>query len=263
MLTRNQCLDGVEACKNRLKVLKTQSGGLRKVHLRDCLIKAQEDGDESRRRGILRTIRREEQKSVWRRINQAINRPSLGAIPFVQRMEDGEVVNITETEEMNREIQAVTEKQFDLSMSALITMLSLREKLGFLSDTDFATSLLWGEVHIWADIDDATTTVIKEIIRLFQTLWEDHTDFTLGESDFRHFWRKFKEKASLSILGVHVGHYKSATFSDMATNFLSRKITLIVRGGCPPERWGHGLQVLLEKVVGVALVNKLRAILLM
>ena len=31
---------------------------------------------------------------------------------------------------------------------------------------------------------------------------------------------------------------------------------------CPPDRWGHGLQVLLEKVGGVALVNKLRAILL-
>jgi hypothetical protein len=33
--------------------------------------------------------------------------------------------------------------------------------------------------------------------------------------------------------------------------------------GCPPERWGHGLQVLLEKIAGVALVTKLRAILLM
>jgi hypothetical protein len=57
-------------------------------------------------------------------------------------MEDGEVVDITETEEMNREIQAVTEKRFDLSMSAPITMSSLREKLGFLSDTDFATRFL-------------------------------------------------------------------------------------------------------------------------
>jgi hypothetical protein len=33
--------------------------------------------------------------------------------------------------------------------------------------------------------------------------------------------------------------------------------------GCPPERWGHGLQVLLEKIAIVALVTKLRAILLM
>ncbi len=41
------------------------------------------------------------------------------------------------------------------------------------------------------------------------------------------------------------------------------KIALIARGGCPPDHWGHGLQVMLEKVAGVALVNKLRAILLM
>ncbi len=35
------------------------------------------------------------------------------------------------------------------------------------------------------------------------------------------------------------------------------------RGGCPPDHWGHGLQVLLEKTAGVALVTKLQAILLM
>jgi hypothetical protein len=38
---------------------------------------------------------------------------------------------------------------------------------------------------------------------------------------------------------------------------------LIVCGGCPPELRGHGLQILLEKVAGVALVNKLQTILLM
>jgi hypothetical protein len=113
-------LDGVEACTRRLKVLKAQLGGLRKVHLRDCLIKAQEDGDKAKSQGILCTIKREEQKSIWRRIDQAINEPSLGVIPLVQNMEDGEVINITETEEMNKEIQEVTEKRFDLSMSALL-----------------------------------------------------------------------------------------------------------------------------------------------
>jgi hypothetical protein len=65
------------------------------------------------------------------------------------------------------------------------------------------------------------------------------------------------------ISGIHFGHYKSATYSDMITKFLSRKITLIAQGGCPPDCWGHSLQVMLEKVSGVSLVNKLRAILLM
>jgi hypothetical protein len=46
----------------------------------------------------------------------------------------------------------------------------LLEKLGFLSNTNFATSLLHGDVHIPGDVDDATTMVIEEIIRLFHTL---------------------------------------------------------------------------------------------
>ncbi len=54
-----------------------------------------------------------------------------------------------------------------------------------------------------------------------------------------------------------------ATYSNVIANFLSQKNTLIARGGCPPDRWGHGLQVMLENVAGVALVNKLCAILLM
>ena len=74
---------------------------------------------------------------MWRRINRALDKPSLGAIPFVQRLENGIVVDVTATDEMNREIQTVTEKRFDLSMSAPITMSSLRTRLGFLSDTDF------------------------------------------------------------------------------------------------------------------------------
>jgi hypothetical protein len=100
--------------------------GLRKVHLRDSYIRAQESGDNNKCKDILRIIGREEQKSMWRRINRALDKPSLGEIPFVQRVENGLVVDITATDEMNREIQNVTEKRFDLSMSAPITMSSLR-----------------------------------------------------------------------------------------------------------------------------------------
>ena len=105
-------------------------------------------GDKTKCRDILCIIGREEQKSMWHRINRALDKPSLGAISFVQHTEDGQVVDITDTDEMNREIQTVTEKRFDLSMSAPITMSSLRSHLGFLSDMDFANSLLTGDIHI-------------------------------------------------------------------------------------------------------------------
>jgi len=80
------------------------------------------------------------------------------------------VVDITDTDEMNKEIQTVTEKRFDLSMSAPITMSSLRSRLGFLSDTDFDNSLLAGDVHIPWDVDNVTATILDEIIRLFGLL---------------------------------------------------------------------------------------------
>ena len=84
--------------------------GLRKVHLRDSYIRAQESGDVNKCRDILCIIGWEEQKSIWRRINRALDKPSLGAIPFIQRLENGLVVDITTTDEMNREIQNVTKK---------------------------------------------------------------------------------------------------------------------------------------------------------
>ncbi len=67
----------------------------------------------------------------------------------------------------------------------------------------------------------------------------------------------------MAISTIHFGHYKSAIYSGVVINFLAKKISLITRGGCPPERWGQVLQVLLEKIVRVMLVTKLWAILLL
>jgi hypothetical protein len=61
-------------------------------------------------------------KLIWRQFNRAINEPSLGVMLFVQRMEQGEVVNIYKTKAMNLEIQVTIEQRFNLSMSAPITM---------------------------------------------------------------------------------------------------------------------------------------------
>jgi hypothetical protein len=156
LLTQLQCLDGVEACTRRMKVLKGQAGGLRWINLRDCLIQAKDTGDELQCTGLLRRIEWEKKKGIWHRFNRVIDYPSLGAVPFVQRMESDQVIDIYKAEEMNREIQVTTEKCFDLLMSTPITMSSLRERLGFLSNTEFAMNMLWGEVHIPADVDNAT-----------------------------------------------------------------------------------------------------------
>jgi hypothetical protein len=188
LLDAYQCRDGVEACERcLLELLKGQAVGLRKVHLWDSYVHLQAARDKSKCRDILRIIGREEQKSMWRWINRALDNPSLGAIPFVQRTEDEQVVDITDTDGMYRKIHTFTEKRFDLSMRAPITMSSLRLHLGFLSDTDFANSLLAGDVHTPWDVDDVTATILDKVIRLFGLLWEGHSKIDLMADQFKYY----------------------------------------------------------------------------
>ena len=62
------------------------------------------------------------------------------------------------------------------------------------------------------------------------------------------------------MLGIHYGHYKAAIQYDISTKILAQQLTVVARSGIPPESWRVGLQVMLEKIVGVCLVEKLQAI---
>ena len=72
-----------------------------------------------------------------------------------------------------------------------------------------------------------------------------------------------KESTSLSASKIHFGHYKAAGLNERLSTFFAKKISFVAATGCAPDRWSVGLTVLLEKVAGIALVHKLRAILLM
>ncbi len=64
----------------------------------------------------------------------------------------------------------------------------------------------------------------------------------------------------MSSSGVHYGHYKAAIQDHTSTKVLALQLTVIAQSGIPLESWSVGLQVMLEKIAGVCLVDKLRAI---
>ncbi len=68
------------------------------------------------------------------------------------------------------------------------------------------------------------------------------------------------EFTSSSMSGIHYGHYKAAIQDELILEVLALQLTVVVRSGIPPENWSVGLQVMLEKIAGVCLVDKLRAI---
>jgi hypothetical protein len=78
--------------------------------------------------------------------------------------------------------------------------------------------------------------------------------------DFKHFWQKVNKFTSSLMSGVHYGHYKGAIQHRLSTEILAQQLTVIAHSGILPESWSVGLQVMLEKIAGVCLVEKLRAI---
>ncbi len=60
--------------------------------------------------------------------------------------------------------------------------------------------------------------------------------------------------------GVHFGHYNAAIQDEIISEHLALKLTVIAQSGGPPEYWSIGLQVMLGKIAGVCLVEKLHTI---
>ena len=90
----------------------------------------------------------------------------------------------------------------------------------------------------------------------------ENITLTITSEEFQHFWKRMKERVASSYSGIYYGHYKATVHSDKISTFFSKNITLVSKTGVPPERWSYGLTVILEKIASLALVNKLRAILL-
>jgi hypothetical protein len=67
----------------------------------------------------------------------------------------------------------------------------------------------------------------------------------------------------LALSKIGFGHRKAWCLSPELRRVACSQLNLIAHTGVPPRRWGNGLQVLLEKVPGVVLVEKLRVILFM
>ena len=260
-LTLEELKDGLRYCKIRKAELRKQAKGLRKVHLRDCLIDAQTRKQHGRVRAIKQTIHREESKRMWHLIKRTVKNPHSPSVLKVQRIIGGDTREYHTQEDVEYAIQRECEIRFSLAHSAPIMSNLLGHKLRYLGDADLANSIINGSYNIPADLDPATTLILKEIGKMGREIIQGNgTEIIITPDDLIQFWKHVGEFTSSSSSGVHYGHYKAAIQDETIVAILAQQLTVIARSGVPPDSWSVGLQVLLEKIAGVCLVEKLRAI---
>ncbi len=260
-LTMEELKDGLRYCRIQKAELQKQAKGLRKVHLRDCLTDAQTKKQHMHVRNIKQTMNQEESKWIWHLIKCTVKDPHSPSMLKVQQVLGGETIKYIVQEDVKNAIQRECKIRFSLAHSTPIMSTLLGNRLRYLGDEGLARSIITGTFDILAELDPATTLILKEIGKMgLKMLNREGKEIIISPEEFTHFWKTVGEIISSSSSGVHYGHFKAAIQDPMCTRVPALQLTVIACSGVLPESWSMGLQIMLEKIAGVCLVEKLQAI---
>jgi hypothetical protein len=134
--------DSLQSACIRKADLRQQAKGLRKVHLRDCLIDAQTKKQHKQVAAIKQKCNREKSKRMWYSNKQTVKDPLSPSVLRVQWVVKGEVKEYILQENVEQAIQQECKVRFSLAHSAPITEILLGERPQYLSDKSLARSII-------------------------------------------------------------------------------------------------------------------------
>lgn len=212
-------------------------------------------------------IKREKDRSFWRRLNYTMGKPRSGSVWQVLVENDK---NETLTEHVTQEsvqeavFNNIHRKRFYLAEGAPACNERLRGLFQYNATTVTAQQILQGQYVYPADFEQATRDICEECARIKKSgIKKDSMRTVITKEDWKKQWRGRQESTSSLESGLHFGHYIAGCQSDHIAYFHALKATLVVKRGMVLDRWARGLLVMLEKMSGCALITKLRSILLM
>ena len=260
-LSEEAIRDALRYCKIRARDLRKQAKGLRKSHLRNCLIVAQEKKNKTKVKAIKQIMNREQNVKMWYNIKTVVRDPRSPQVLRVQRVEDGELCEYNTKEEVEQVVQEECNARFTRAHKAPVMKNPLAKRLRYLEDEETARAIIEGTYEIPPELDDATRYILQEIGKMGGKMRKgEGQEIVITKEDYRTFWNRVGEWTTSSPSSIHYGHYKASVKSDLSSKMHAQQLTVIARSGVAPERWGVSLQVLLEKLAGVCLVEKLRQI---
>jgi endonuclease/exonuclease/phosphatase family metal-dependent hydrolase len=250
--------------KAHTKDLMAESAYLRKNFLHEKLNDAIANGRDEEANRVRSVLRGEAQRKQWQGILRATKPRGVTSVTRVEvTQEDGTTREYSTKESVEEALMTELRTRFGRAATAPICQGVLYDLLGVYADTDAAIDILEGRFVPPADVDQRTLILLEEIANIWRKMGEGEVSIAISTEDYQYYWKHVKERISSSISGLHFGHYKSIAHDDELSSLLARKLSLITKTGAAPERWARGLSVMLEKIAGVALVTKLRAILLL
>jgi hypothetical protein len=242
---------------------KRDPDSLRRDFLHDRAANTTGQYSSAAQRAAQQIIHRERTREDFRRIRYAIGSSRGGAVQQVEVLEDGVYVEKTDQAEVEAALMDMVAQRFRLTEQTPFMQDPLLSSLGHLGLTATAQDILSGTYECPEEVDEYTKTFLTSLQFPSHPHMIPDISCEITKQDFQQYWRKAKERTSSSLSGLHFGHYKAAAHSDYLSELQAVKTQLAVTGYSPLTRWRTSLVCMLEKVEGVIVVDKLRAILLL
>jgi hypothetical protein len=139
----------------------------------------------------------------------------------------------------------------------------LLQDVGFAGDGPANDHILRGSYIFPPEMDQYTKFLMLEAAVMYTSLGKDEIVDFVKRLDFQGYWRSAREKTESSKSNLHFGHYVASSHDNVVSDLHATSLNVIREIGLGPTRWRSAVTVLLEKVLGIRLIDKLRAICLL
>ncbi len=263
-LTVAEILEKLKECKKECAFYQEHGKQFRWKHLNDHLRIAQEEEDKGAIIKISTIIQQEQQRSFWQKLNYFTGKKKTQSATSIQVKGKGRAILEHSTQETVEQMifSEIHNKQYTMAGEAPICNGTLFDKFGYASNTPVSRAMLNGTYVVPHDSDTATWKLIEEIAAICCRVPKGSVSICITPAQWKQYWKIVNEETSSSESGIHFGHYTVGFRSKIILHYHAARVTVVIAHAIQLEQWSWGLSVILEKTLGVTLVTKLWAILL-
>jgi hypothetical protein len=264
-LSMGDILLQVDECKCECYIYMEHGKRFQTKHLNERLCLAQEREDEEAMEKIAAIIQQEKQHSFWRWLNYVTGKKHTRSATSIQvPAPSGLVTELSMQEPVEDAIfSEVHETGYTLAKEAHICSGKLFNDFGYVANTPASKAVLDGRNLPPSDSDTATKELFNKIAAIRKIIPKDSVNPVITPVQWKWYWAIVNKETSSSESGLHFSHYIIGSKSDIIAHYHAARVMVVLAHAIQLKHWSRGLSVMLKKTLGVTLVTKLRAILLM
>jgi hypothetical protein len=253
--------------KAQILTIQERIDGLAQIaFLRKQMTTAETSGLHRKAKGIANILRNEHNRSKYCTMKATTNKKKGGGAVYAveRKAADGSIDLFATKEDIEAVAGQTIEQRYKLAYSApIMSHNKLLSDIGFTGDGVAVEAILNGTYEFPPDTDPHTQLLLTKSAALFSSIGEDMIEDWVRRQDFQKWWRTAREATESSKSRLHFSHYKASAKNKIISELHAVSLNTIREIGIAPDRWHQSITVLLEKVYGVRLIDKLRAICLL